>query len=200
MSQIKSYKDYWMTENKRESLYKLVKDITSIFDREKITYFADGGTLLGCYREKDVIAHDDDVDLWLDKDDYNNKLYKLYDEFMDLGYQIQFVPNMIKVGIIRVNKIENVVIDLFPYEIINDKVVMHDQNHRNWWPDCWHYVNDCFPLSSMKYGPLQMKCPHNGIPYLDRYYPNWKNIILIDTGISHKVTGDQKDYIVFNIN
>ncbi len=43
-------------------LYLLVKRVTEVCEKQKINYFIDGGTLLGCVREQNQIPYDYDVD------------------------------------------------------------------------------------------------------------------------------------------
>jgi phosphorylcholine metabolism protein LicD len=195
------YHKYHMSDDNRQTLYKVLQDVTRIFDRDHIKYFADGGTLLGCYRHQDAVPHDDDADLWVDQTDYIHKLPYLYEEFMDLGYQIQFLPNIVKIGRIGADKSKNVVVDLFPYRLNGGRVEMADDKHRQWWPQCYHEITDCFPLQKMKYGPLEIYCPKDGTKYLDRYYPSWRNTIIIDNSeMAHRAQGDPCKYIVFNVS
>jgi hypothetical protein len=191
------YQKHHMSEENRQNIYRLLGDISRILDREKIRYHASGGTLLGIYRHSDVVPHDNDIDFDVHEDDYS-KLYRLLDEFMDLGYQVQFLPNILKIGIIGQDPKKHVVADFFPYRI-TDNVEMADPYHRQWWPQCYHHVKDCFPIVKRQFGPLMINCPNDGAGYLDRYYPNWREVIIIDPINSHRVTGDKKDYIIFNV-
>ena len=144
---------------------------------------------MGILRHADVVPHDDDLDFDVHEEDFP-KLFYLIDEFLDLGYQIQFLPNILKVGRITADPTKNVVADFFPYRINGARVEYADPNHRKWWPD-WYYDNeDCFPTTKKKFGPLYINCPNDPKKLLDRYYPNWQDIIVIDTKNSHKVDGN----------
>jgi len=44
-------------------LYAMLMKVNETFEKEKIQYFLDGGSLLGCVRDKGIIKHDDDIDL-----------------------------------------------------------------------------------------------------------------------------------------
>ena len=45
------------------NLYQIMKDIHELFEINNITYWMDGGTMLGAYRHKGIIPWDDDLDI-----------------------------------------------------------------------------------------------------------------------------------------
>ena len=54
---------YWMSEDNRQTLYKIAADMTLFLDREKIRYHASDTKLMGILRHADVVPHDDDLDV-----------------------------------------------------------------------------------------------------------------------------------------
>lgn len=68
----------------QEKIATLLKNAHSFFQREKYTYFVDGGTLLGAVRHEGFIPWDDDVDLLLMKKDFD-RLKKAVKKNADLG-------------------------------------------------------------------------------------------------------------------
>lgn len=78
-----------MEDNKE--LFKIELQLLNEFKRvckqNKLTYAACGGTLLGAVRHKGFIPWDDDIDLFMLRDDYE-KLYKLSHSFKK-GYFLQ---------------------------------------------------------------------------------------------------------------
>ena len=58
------------SEADRDRLRFLLKFVTDVFDREGFTYWLDRGTLLGAYREQQIIMGDDDIDLRMMHDEW----------------------------------------------------------------------------------------------------------------------------------
>ena len=87
-------------DSHREMLYKMLHDVTNILDECKISYWIDGGTMLGAVRHQAIIPWDDDVDVGVLPHDYL-KILKNQQKFIDAGYSVQnditifkvFIPN-----------------------------------------------------------------------------------------------------------
>ncbi|KAF8056131.1 hypothetical protein HT031_006482 [Scenedesmus sp. PABB004] len=62
---------------RRRNLRHLVRQVAPVLDRLGVQYWADFGTLLGMYREGDVILHDNDADLVLLNPDWDALLAAL---------------------------------------------------------------------------------------------------------------------------
>ena len=50
---------------------KCMKDFDKICSDNNISYWADGGTLLGAVRDKGIIPHDDDLDVCIFQEDFD---------------------------------------------------------------------------------------------------------------------------------
>jgi phosphorylcholine metabolism protein LicD len=72
-------------------LYQLMKDIHELFEKYKIQYWVDGGTILGAYRHSGIIPWDDDLDISVLDSQKNLKFIKskiFKNELKKLGYGI----------------------------------------------------------------------------------------------------------------
>ncbi len=68
-------------------LYEILRDVTSILEDAKITYFINYGTLLGAVRHKGLIPWDTDVDLGILRSDLE-KIENLMKEKLSTKYYI----------------------------------------------------------------------------------------------------------------
>ena len=62
------------TYEKQEELLAMIKDIDQLFYDNDIEYSLSGGSLLGAIREKGFIPWDDDIDIMVDRKNYNKIL------------------------------------------------------------------------------------------------------------------------------
>lgn len=75
-------------ENKYKArLLEVLKAFTDITDANGLKYYAAFGTLLGAVRHKGYIPWDDDIDLYMPREDYNN-LLTMKDELAKYGLAI----------------------------------------------------------------------------------------------------------------
>ena len=169
--------DVMTSENILNMIRKTLKDVDSIFKNNDITYWMNGGTLLGAIRNGDVIPWDDDADLYVllkDKD----KILSLKPIFNKYGYDI--VEHWIGFKIFPLNgyKINNKkefnykfpFVDIFITEQEGDKVIDNAEYCRYLWPNSYFKINELYPLKSYKFNNFELMGPNDPIPYLDRLY------------------------------
>jgi len=72
---------------RRGALRRIVPAVCRVLDRHAVDYWADFGTLLGFYRERDVILSDKDADLCV-LDSEKPKILALADEFRREGLEL----------------------------------------------------------------------------------------------------------------
>ena len=68
-------------------LLTLLKEFDSICKKHNITYFLEGGSLLGAVRHKGFLPWDDDIDLCITRAEWE-KLLKVIDEDLPAGREI----------------------------------------------------------------------------------------------------------------
>jgi phosphorylcholine metabolism protein LicD len=156
------------------ALKAYLKDFHRVCEKNRITYWADGGTLLGAVRDKGLIPHDDDADVCVYKEDLLT-LLEIYKN--DPDYHI--VPDRLVEG--KINKlkrkgIEDVWIDLLLVERDkNRRITTYAyEKHKEIWSKFYYEEDDLFPLKKTPFEDFMMYIPNNPIPYLERGYENWK--------------------------
>ena len=188
---IDEYSKYCPTELNRKVLISLTKYITDKLHNNKIEYFIDGGSLLGAVRHKNIIPHDDDVDIGMFEDGFN-KLINLLDDIDgdciyidDTCFDI-FVEhkNQILKFYCRcdpLNKFNNLIgnptIDIFKWTIEDNKIQLLPIEFREQFKNCFYNLDEFYPLRKYKIDNLELFGCNNPNNYLDRYYGyNYMNV------------------------
>ena len=91
-----------------------------IADRNGFKFFLAYGTLLGAAREKDFIAHDEDIDLGADFQDVDTFMSMLF-ELRDNGFEVARWDDRGLISIIRNKEY----IDIYFFKPFNDKLVIN---------------------------------------------------------------------------
>ncbi len=76
----------------QQKLFDVFKDTISFLEKHKLRYFVCGGTLLGIIRHKGFIPWDDDIDIYMYREDYN-RLFELKEELQKEGYRFQSIDD-----------------------------------------------------------------------------------------------------------
>lgn len=169
----------------------MLKNVLEFLNEYNIDYWADGGTLLGCVRDKKHIAWDDDEDLGMDV--INFFKFKKHMNILTerYGYEIRDQPNDI-IKIIdnttcyvrdtpnKTTEPRLACIDIFHYVLLkkDKKFVLSSPSIRNIYKGSEHHKSDLLPLKEYQYGDLIIKGAHNPEVYLTNYYGNWKEKIV----------------------
>jgi len=172
-----------------EKLNVMLKHVLEFFHENQIEYWADGGTLLGCVRDKKHIIYDDDEDLGMNLLNFI-KFKKCMNIFGErFGYEIRAqeddVIKIIDNTNCYVRDTQNgpteprlACIDIFLY-ILKDKIyVLSDPKNRRLFKNAEYNKLDLFPLKKSSYGNLEIMCANNPTVYLKNYYGNWQEKIV----------------------
>jgi len=177
----------------------MLRDVDTLFTDNDITYWMDGGTLLGAVRHKDVIPWDDDADLSILSED-ENKLLGLQSKLYQMGYGLSTFWGGYKIypldGIeikqhnrnwewsdsskdIKEDEDFNYkypFIDIFLVQKEIDQFHFSNVKVRRTWPKYYHEIKDLFPLKRYQFNNFTLVGPNNPTPYLDRSYgTDWPN-------------------------
>lgn len=174
-----------LTTEYLNGLIELFRNVVLFFEEKEINYFIDGGTMLGCVRDKGQIKHDDDIDIgMLEPDmlkllDYADELAQRYNLSIILNFGIIKIENK---KIYRISKDDTkklpATIDILLYhrpEGLN-RVELALPQHRKLWGKCYHLDRDFEPFQKIPYEDFKVCCVKNPIAYLQRYYGDDWNI------------------------
>ena len=78
--------------------FAILKDIKKVCEELKLTYFLDGGTLLGAIRHNGFIPWDDDIDVSMPRPDYEIFIRE-YNKYCNKNYKLKSITTDLKYGI-----------------------------------------------------------------------------------------------------
>ena len=82
-----------------EDLLRVLNEVKSLLDKEKIPFWLEAGTLLGAIRDKKIIPWDTDIDLAAFKTDFpDSRKRKLAQYLEKKGFIVHFFPNKIDIA------------------------------------------------------------------------------------------------------
>lgn len=152
-------------------IYPLFAAVVKTFHKNKLDYWATGGTLLGTVRSKGMIQWDDDIDVAIQKIDIplleslkeqfekqDLRLYKPSGKY----YKVKYADR----------KNDHLWIDIFVVDE-NGNYLQGHKAKRQYLP------GEIFPLKRGKYGPISLKIPNKSKQYLDRIFPDWRNTAIM---------------------
>ena len=175
-------------------------DIHIILCKNKIFYWADGGTLLGSIRHRGIIPWDDDLDIGICEEDVS--LFEaLKPRLNGCGYSIVKTFFGYKIFLKARKKVDKEdfsfpFLDVFIYKLKDNKYILKYNAARKIWPKSYFTNSQLFPIVEREFGIFKIYTPNNPIPYLNRSYKNWQESVKwVD--INHKDPTNKK---ILNFN
>jgi phosphorylcholine metabolism protein LicD len=164
-------------------LYDITKKTIKLLDKEKIDYWAEGGTLVGIMRSKGFIPWDDDVDIAIDIRD-KSRLLRLKSKFKKIGLELVGIGGYMKV---KTPKSGKVWIDIF---LLDNGIYPQKQF------SAYNYKSDeLYPLKYGQFGPFKMKIANKAKKYLKHSYKDWdKTAFIYNHATKQKLKVSLKDY------
>lgn len=158
-------------------IYDLLQQTVNKFNETDTEYIITAGTLLGSVRHKGLIPWDDDADLIV----FNKTPEQVLLLLKSLNQNIISYQH-IKVNAIVVKfKNSTAVLDIF-FMKKSINILNNSETYKYLFPYNIQYSNEWFtedelyPLKDYIFGPLTLKGPNNADNFLNRAYPNWKNV------------------------
>lgn len=159
--------------DKTRALYQLMKDAHELLTNNNLTYWADGGTLLGAIRHGGIIPWDNDLDIDMDVTD-KERFLKLRPQFTKLGYLVE----PCKFGFTISKKVHNetVGLDIFLMEKKDIKYCYIQQEPEHIWAyrgafdPIFYKQEELFPLKEYTFGEIKIYGANNPAPFLNYLY------------------------------
>ncbi len=171
----------------------MLRNMHDLLTQNNITYWIDGGTLLGAVRHGNIIPWDDDADICILKKD-EVRFTQLQPILHKMGYGLTNFWGGYKIyplnGVdikhfnrnwrwgegnkdIEDNEFFNYkfpFIDVFVVDKVENKYQYADEKVRRVWPNSYHDIEDLFPLKEYIFADFILIGPNKPELYLDRTY------------------------------
>lgn len=157
-----------------QKIYQMLKDVRDFCIMYDITYWVDGGTLLGAVRHRGLIPWDDDLDLCMFEDD-EARFISLFPALHQAGYRIIKMSYGYKIWHIDGLPIENRPFlypgcDIFIVQKSANTVFYRVRFPKELSTNFEMKLDDIFPLRQYVFGPILVAGPRNPFPYLHFWY------------------------------
>lgn len=170
----------------RQKAFQMLKDLGDVFCDHEIPYTLLFGSMMGVERHRDMIPWDDDVDLGIKNTDLP-KILTLAPIFDAMGYVLK-IDGQELVGYKLEDKHSYIArfedgtaltyrpfIDLFLYEIVDNKYVIVPEKGRNFFPRAWFTIPEFENRKMCAFGPLTVPSLVDLTPLVRQYGAKWNS-------------------------
>ena len=150
-------------------LYQMLKVFDDVAKEQNISYWMDGGTLLGAVRHAGIIPWDDDADLMMFEKD-RAKLLAQAHQFEKYGFYLMDCDTVIRVFPTHTQHYPFIDILTAEYDPESKRIVLAHPECRQHYTKEFYFPYEIENISPMKFGPLLLNAPANPMRYLKHYY------------------------------
>ena len=153
-------------------LYQIMQAVHEVFGELGITYWADGGTMLGAVRNKGIIPTDDDLDICFLKKDEPRMLMDVKEALAARGLGIYKSCELYRIFFLadKEKGERYYYMDVSPMAQKNDDVLIYSDGAYSRW---YHRISETFPLRLVSFGPLKIYVSRDPEAHLYRGYGTW---------------------------
>jgi hypothetical protein len=165
------------TEKEKIILVQGMIYIHKLFEKHNIWYSIAFGTLLGSVRHWGIIPWDDDLDLFIKRDELG-KFEKIIPEIEKFGYRVEKEWKLYRIHLSKKSFVDLFIIDFDPDSndnvircaINTEKCEYPEKNHSWWWKWFNFSKDDLLPLKKYQFEDILVWGPNNPEPILKFWY------------------------------
>jgi hypothetical protein len=161
-----------------------LKRITTVLKQHKLQHWPIGGTLIGCLRHKGPIPWDDDVDMGILEEEFDEVGRVLKEAYgKNLKVFKELTTPMFRMWKVHFKDLKGLYIDLFSFKRKSGRVKMAGHFHSFIYggevtPEDW-----VFPLkrNALRFGRLQLDGPADAERMCEFFAPGYMNMYIVHT-------------------
>jgi phosphorylcholine metabolism protein LicD len=179
----KEAEKFLLPDKIKKQLFYMFRDVIKLLNRAKVQWWAEGGTLLGAIRHKNIIPWDDDIDIGILETE-NLDIPKILNKLDSL---LTFTPTFFgyKVFLKRGGKklytygkekdFTYPGLDIFVFIKKGNKIIYKEEKPREYWKKYQWSQEILFPLKKYQFGPLKIPGANQVEKYLDKAFgKSWR--------------------------
>jgi phosphorylcholine metabolism protein LicD len=169
-----------LSSQEHHLLLSILQRIDSLM--KEVPYFLIGGSLMGAIRYGNRMPWDDDIDIGVFLENIEQVVDLPYES---KGLKIRKSSYGYKVYDAKFNKSKMLettfpFVDIFVYQKDGNNYIMSNEKARKQWPLEQFSDHTLLPLTTCRYGNMNIPCPFSSIKFLDQAYPGWDRIAYIN--------------------